>query len=70
MMKMPSRMGMIGMAVILLFFSLSVGCGGGDDDGELVPLAEPTGQQQSTLAPSEHLEDVVKGYGYWKLIDL
>jgi len=56
-MKMLSRIGMVGMAAILL--SLSVGCGGGDDGDDLEPLAKPTVEQQSTLAPSEYLEDVV-----------
>ena len=56
-MKMLSRIGMVGMAVILLLLSLAVGCG--DDDDELVPLAEPTVEQQSTLAPSEHMEEAV-----------
>ncbi len=64
-MKMPSRMGMIGMAGILLLLPLSVGCGGGDDDDDdLVPLAEPTVEQQSTLASSEHKEEIVINIGH------
>ena len=58
-MKMPSRVGMVGMVVLLLILSLLVGCSSDDDDGELLPLAEPTVEQQSTMVPSEPLEEVV-----------
>ena len=48
---------MIGMAVVLLLLSLSVGCGGGDDDGDLVPTASPTStpveEPEQTSTPAE-----------------
>ncbi|NQT74683.1 MAG: ABC transporter substrate-binding protein [Chloroflexi bacterium] len=49
MIKMRSRMGIIGMAVMLLLLSLSIGCG--DDDDDLVPTDQPTVKQPSTVAP-------------------
>ncbi len=46
---MRRRMGIIGMAFMLLLLSLSIGCG--DDDVDLVPTAQPTVKQPSIVAP-------------------
>ena len=63
-MKMRSRMGMIGMAIISLLLSLLVGC---DDDGKTkTPIATETPTATATIAPTETptptqepIEDVV-----------
>ncbi len=47
MIKMRSRMGIIGMVIMLLL--LSIGCG--DDEDDLVPTDQPTVKQASTVAP-------------------
>ncbi len=58
-MKTPIRMWMTGIALILPLLSLFVGCGDSDDEGDPIPLAEPTVEQQSTMASPESLEEVV-----------
>ena len=65
-MKMLSRMEIIGLAVVLLLLSLSTACSGSDDDGDgdLVPLAEPTVEQQSTRSPSGNMGEVVINIGH------
>jgi len=58
-MKTPSRIGMIGLAMILLLLPLSVGCSGGDDEEEKTPT------QTATVKPTEEpAEDVTITIGF------